>query len=118
MLLRKGQLPQVHYGDQDLAQCNKNFYDPYPSLAQMPKSEIESLRLEHNIEVEGATDFAPAPAPVERLDLAQFPDETVRALKDQSIFLPTPIQMQAHSAERMAELAIKGVTKVVKTLLS
>lgn len=61
----------------------------------MDPNEIESLRLEHSIDVD--RDLA-APAPVRTLDLVQFPDETLKALKDDAnIERPTPIQMQARS---------------------
>lgn len=54
-----------------LPACEKDIYKPNLSVEMMPRSDIEFLR-QDNIKVDGATDLAPAS--VERLDVAQFPD--------------------------------------------
>ncbi|CRG94655.1 ATP-dependent RNA helicase DDX5, putative [Plasmodium gallinaceum] len=111
-------LTQIDWKNVKLVPFEKNFYKEHEEISKLTTKEVKEIRDKHKITIlEGDN----VPNPVVSINKIGFPDYVIKALKNNNITAPTPIQIQgwpiALSGKDMIGKAETGSGKTLAFIL-
>jgi len=111
-------LKTIRWDKEDLTKFEKDFYQVHPSVAELTREDVDSIRRKHNIEIVAGNNV---PNPVRSFEEASYPDYILDELKYARFTDPTAIQIQgwpiALSGRDMVGIAETGSGKTLGFML-
>jgi ATP-dependent RNA helicase DDX5/DBP2 len=110
-------LQDIDWSKVDLVPFRKNFYVPHEEVVAMSEKEIDEIRKEHDLRVEGED----IPRPITKFEHSGFPEYLLKELRKAGFAGPTSIQSQgwpmALTGKDLIAVAETGSGKTLAFLL-